>query len=98
LSGGPCGRFFGIEHLEKDVAPEMMVYGTVQTGYQQGTFNALPNTPTFSNEVQPEKLVSYTAGIKTRWLDDRLQITTSCITTIITISSSRPTTFPRPTT
>jgi iron complex outermembrane receptor protein len=60
--------------FEKDVAPEMMVYGTVQTGYQQGTFNALPNTPTFSNEVQPEKLVSYTAGIKTRWLDDRLQI------------------------
>jgi iron complex outermembrane recepter protein len=60
--------------FEEDVAPEMMVYGTVQTGYQQGTFNALPNTPTFSNEVQPEKLVSYTAGIKTRWLDDRLQI------------------------
>jgi iron complex outermembrane recepter protein len=60
--------------FEKDVAPEMMVYATVQTGYQQGTFNALPNTPTFSNEVQPEKLVSYTAGIKTRWLDDRLQI------------------------
>jgi iron complex outermembrane recepter protein len=60
--------------FEKDVAPEMMVYGTVQTGYQQGTFNALPNTPTFSNEVQPEKLVSYTAGLKTRWLDDRLQI------------------------
>jgi iron complex outermembrane receptor protein len=60
--------------FEKDVAPEMMVYGTVQTGYQQGTFNALPNTPTFSNEVQPEKLISYTAGIKTRWLDDRLQI------------------------
>jgi iron complex outermembrane receptor protein len=60
--------------FETDVAPEMMVYGTVQTGYQQGTFNALPNTPTFSNEVQPEKLVSYTAGIKTRWLDDRLQI------------------------
>jgi iron complex outermembrane receptor protein len=60
--------------FETDVAREMMVYGTVQTGYQQGTFNALPNTPTFSNEVQPEKLVSYTAGIKTRWLDDRLQI------------------------
>jgi len=60
--------------FEEDVAPEMMVYGTVQTGYQQGTFNALPNTPTFSNEVQPEKLISYTAGIKTRWLDDRLQI------------------------
>jgi len=60
--------------FEQDLAPKVMVYGTVETGYQQGTFNALPNTPTYSNEVQPEKLLSYTAGIKTRWLDDRLQI------------------------
>jgi iron complex outermembrane recepter protein len=51
-----------------------MLYGIVQTGFQPGTFNALPNTATFSNEVQPEKLVSYTAGIKSRWFDDRLQI------------------------
>jgi iron complex outermembrane recepter protein len=60
--------------FEQDLAPEAMLYGTIQTGYQQGTFNALPNTATYSNEVAPEKLVSYTAGIKTRWLDDRLQI------------------------
>jgi iron complex outermembrane receptor protein len=60
--------------LEKDVTPKIMLYGVVQTGFQPGTFNALPNTPTFSNEVQPEKLISYTAGIKSRWFDDRLQI------------------------
>lgn len=60
--------------LEKDLTSKVMLYGVVQTGYQPGTFNALPNTPTFSNEVQPEKLISYTAGIKSRWFDDRLQI------------------------
>jgi iron complex outermembrane recepter protein len=60
--------------VEKDLTPKIMLYGVVQTGFQPGTFNALPNTPTFSNEVQPEKLISYTAGIKSRWFDDRLQI------------------------
>src|SRR6202522_3634037 len=60
--------------VEKDLTPKVMLYGVVQTGYQTGTFNALPNTPTYSNEVKPEELKSYTAGIKSRWLDDRLQI------------------------
>jgi iron complex outermembrane receptor protein len=46
----------------------------VQTGFQAGTFNALPNTPTYSNEVKPEELRSYTVGIKSRWFDERLQI------------------------
>jgi iron complex outermembrane recepter protein len=60
--------------VEKDLTPKVMLYGVVQTGYQPGTFNALPNTPTYSNAVKPEELKSYTAGIKSRWLDDRLQI------------------------
>jgi len=60
--------------LEKDLAPKMMLYGAVQTGYQPGTFNELPSTATFNNEVKPSKLLAYTAGLKTRWLDDRLQI------------------------
>lgn len=60
--------------VEKDLAPSVMVYGVVQTGFQAGTFNALPNTPTYSNEVKPEELRSYTVGIKSRWLEDRLQI------------------------
>ena len=60
--------------VEQDVTHKMMLYGTVQTGYQPGTFNELPNTPTYSNEVKPQRLLSYTAGLKSRWLDDRLQI------------------------
>ena len=60
--------------VEQDLAPTVMVYGVVQTGFQAGTFNALPNTPTYSNEVKPEELRSYTVGIKSRWFDERLQI------------------------
>src|SRR5258707_167826 len=60
--------------VEKDLTPKVMVYGVVQTGFQTGTFNALPDTAAFSNEVKPEELKSYTVGIKSRWFDDRLQI------------------------
>jgi iron complex outermembrane recepter protein len=59
---------------EYDITPKVMVYATVQTGYQPGTFNELPNTDTFDNEVKPSKLLSYTGGFKSRWFDDRLQV------------------------
>lgn len=60
--------------VEQDVSSSAMLYAVVQTGFQSGTFNALPNTAGFSNEVKPEELRSYTAGLKSRWLDDRVQI------------------------
>ena len=60
--------------LEKDLTPKMMVYGAIQTGYQPGTFNELPRTDTFDNEVKPSRLLAYTAGFKSRWLDDSVQI------------------------
>jgi iron complex outermembrane receptor protein len=60
--------------LEKDLMPAFMVYGNVQTGYQPGTFNELPNTATFDNEVKASRLRAYTAGFKSRWFDNRLQI------------------------
>jgi iron complex outermembrane recepter protein len=60
--------------IEYDLTPKIMAYGVIQTGFQEGTYNALPNTATYSNEVKPEELKSYTGGLKSRWLDDRLQI------------------------
>jgi iron complex outermembrane receptor protein len=60
--------------VEYDITPKFMAYGVIQTGFQGGTYNALPNTATYSNEVKPEELKSYTAGFKSRWLDDTLQI------------------------
>jgi iron complex outermembrane receptor protein len=51
-----------------------MVYGTVKTGGVPGGYAQAPSTPTYNNIVQPEKLVSYTAGIKNRFFDNRLEI------------------------
>jgi iron complex outermembrane receptor protein len=60
--------------VEQDLERGVMAYATIQTGYEPGTFNELPNTATFSNEVKPQRLTAYTVGLKSRWLDDRLQI------------------------
>ena len=60
--------------VEQDLSRAVMLYATVQTGYEPGTYNQLPNTATFNNEVKPQRLTSYIAGIKSRWFDDRLQV------------------------
>jgi iron complex outermembrane receptor protein len=63
----------GVEH---DIGSHAMLYGVVQTGFQAGTFNAVASedSPSGSNEVKPEQLRAYTVGVKSRWLEDRLQV------------------------
>ena len=51
-----------------------MAYATVQTGYQPGTYNAFPDTPQQSNLVGSATMTAWTTGIKSRFLDDRLQL------------------------
>ena len=60
--------------VEADVGVASMLYGTIQTGYQPGTYNLFPSTPEQSNLVRSATLTAYTAGIKNRFLDDRLQV------------------------
>jgi len=60
--------------LEADLGATAMAYATVQTGYQPGTYNLFPATPEQSNLVDPAELTAYTLGIKSRFLDDRLQV------------------------
>jgi iron complex outermembrane receptor protein len=60
----------GVEH---DLREASMLYATVQTGYQPGTYNPFPATPAQSNLVQPATLTALTAGAKNRFLDERLQ-------------------------
>jgi iron complex outermembrane receptor protein len=60
--------------VEADVAPASMLYATIQTGYQPGTYNLFPATPEVSNLVDSATLTAYTVGIKNRFLDDRLQV------------------------
>jgi iron complex outermembrane recepter protein len=61
----------GVEH---DLAEKSMLYATVQTGYNAGTFNPLPATAAFDNLVRPQNLVSYTVGNKNRFNDDRIEL------------------------
>lgn len=60
--------------IEFDLSDTAMLYAVTQTGFQPGTFNAYASTPTVSNAVKPADMTAYTAGIKSRWLDDRLQV------------------------
>lgn len=59
---------------ELDLARSAMLYATVQTGYQPGTYNMFPSTEGQSNLVDPAQLTAYSAGFKARFLDDRLQV------------------------
>ncbi|GLT00779.1 TonB-dependent receptor [Sphingobium jiangsuense] len=56
---------------EYDVAPQVMVYATVATGFKAGGFY---NDIAPSNSYKPEKLTAYTAGLKSRFMDNRLQL------------------------
>ncbi|HSN72869.1 MAG TPA: TonB-dependent receptor [Steroidobacteraceae bacterium] len=56
-----------------DVADAAMLYATVQTAYQPGTYNLFPSS-TDENLVKSAKLTAYSIGIKSRVLDDHLQI------------------------
>ena len=60
--------------LEMDLGDAAMAYATIQTGYQPGTYNAFPATPEATNLVKSATMTAYTAGIKSRFLDDRLQL------------------------
>ncbi|MCI0518501.1 MAG: TonB-dependent receptor [Woeseiaceae bacterium] len=57
-----------------DLNPTSMLYATIQTGYQPGTYNLFPSTSAQSNEVGSADLTAYTLGVKSRLLDGRLQI------------------------
>lgn len=57
--------------VEYDIAPAAMVYATVATGFKAGGFY---NDVAPSNSYKPEKLTAYTAGFKSRFLDNRLQL------------------------
>jgi iron complex outermembrane receptor protein len=51
-----------------------MLYGNVQTGHNQGTYNTIVNTPTFNNAVKPQDLLGFTVGSKNRFFGDDLEI------------------------
>lgn len=59
--------------FQYDIAPQVMAYGTVATGFHAGGFyfsNVV--LPTDSNSVEPEKITALTLGVKSRLFDNRL--------------------------
>ena len=59
---------------EFDVTDSVMTYLTYQTGYEPGTYNEVAATATKDNLVRPATLSSITAGAKSRFFDNRLQV------------------------
>jgi len=57
--------------VEYDVTPTAMAYAHVSTGYKAGGFDTNAYPPA---DYKPEHLTSYDVGIKSRWLDQTLQI------------------------
>jgi iron complex outermembrane recepter protein len=60
--------------LEYDLSDSVLAYLTYQTGYQPGTFNEVPSTPSLSNLIKSPEMVSITGGFKTRFADDTVQV------------------------
>lgn len=55
---------------EWDVAPDSLLYATVETGFKAGGFFFSHDNPTY----QPEKIIAYSVGSKNRFLNNRLQL------------------------
>jgi iron complex outermembrane recepter protein len=60
--------------MDVDLASNVLGYAAVQTGYLPGGYTPLPNSAGFNNNVEPETLLSYTVGVKSRVLNDRLTL------------------------
>jgi iron complex outermembrane receptor protein len=56
--------------VEYDLAPQSLLYASVETGYRTGGFSLAVGYETY----QPETITAYTVGSKNRFLDNRLQL------------------------
>jgi iron complex outermembrane receptor protein len=59
--------------LDHDLMRNVMVYGSVSTGYKAGGFNSAKDSGTY----RPETLMAYEAGIKGRFFENQLQVAAS---------------------
>ncbi len=56
--------------LEFDLAPQSLLYGTVESAYRSGGFSPATGFETY----QPEFITAYTVGSKNRFLNNRVQL------------------------
>ena len=75
--------------LQHDLTESSMLYANVQTGYNQGGFNLIPQSSS-ADSFAPETLVAYSVGSKTAFSTIVCALTTNCfITTTKTCRSPR---------
>jgi len=61
--------------LEYDVAPQSLLYASVETGYRSGGFNLASSTPEVDDSTyKPEYITAYTLGSKNRFFGNRLEL------------------------
>ena len=59
--------------LQYQITANQMIYGLVSRGYKAGGVNSDPAIASQDREFDTELMWNFEAGIKGRWLDDRLQ-------------------------
>jgi iron complex outermembrane receptor protein len=67
-------RFTYKAGFEYDIADQVMAYAHISTGFKSGGVNGVPPGSAVSSIFGPEKNTAYQAGIKSRFLDNRLQL------------------------
>jgi len=69
------GRFSGRAIVDYKFTDDILGYASYSLGYRAGTYNALAYQDTSQVYfVEPEKINAYEIGLKSRLLDDRLQL------------------------
>jgi iron complex outermembrane receptor protein len=82
--GGRPNSAFAFDHsqhtpdgklgLDYDFTPRILIYANVQTSYIEFGYNPVPTAPGRNNLVPESKLLAYSAGFKSRFFDNRLEI------------------------
>jgi iron complex outermembrane receptor protein len=60
--------------VEADLGPASLTYASVSTGFKSGGVNQTPAGFGIPSSYAPERIMAYQAGVKNRFLDNRLQV------------------------
>lgn len=71
--------------LAYDLSDDVNLYGKVSQGWKAGGFNGeAPSADAFYDSYDPEEVVSYELGLKSRFLDNRVQLNAAAFVNDIT--------------
>lgn len=60
--------------VDYDLAPRILTYANVQTGYVPFGYNPVPQKPGVDNTVPESRLLSFSAGVKSRFFNNHLEL------------------------